>query len=352
MSDKPDTSKDPLKDIAYTPFQEPVIERDYTQGNIDASGATEELEEPKFTAPSLEDFEEMDKIEEESGSKSKPEPETPFNPHFNQLGNKEKQMGAETLADVTIDAYKKLCKAMGNVAKVSETKLEKEFAEEKIDPNLQIPVDQYGNTANPKEYFEELNKESQTTFEVSDEFVDNVRPPLIRVFKKKGIGLTDEQLLLYYGITDISQKGIALFQLKKSTNQILENMRIQTEYMRTQGHTFQRPEPPEQHDTSKSQAEADKKAKEDFMSKDFVEPEETEFQDEIFVNETGIMTIQPQKGFAETKAHDNMPKFGEKAILDDMERIAKAETSKPPSPKKPQTNRTTKKKPRKTTTKK
>ena len=311
MTQKKDTGKDPLKDIGYTPFLEPVTEREYTKGNINDSDVGGELEEPIFIAPSLEDFEEMDNAETEGASpKPKKEPATPFNPQYSELGNKEKQMGAEMLADVSLDGYKKLCKGMGSLAKVSETKLEREFAEGKIDPNLSIPIDEHGNTARPKEYFEELNHVSEKAFEVSDEFVDNVRPPLIRIFKKRGIGLTDEQLVLYYTFTDLSTKGIVLFQLKKSTNGILENMRMQTEYMRTSGNI---PTPPHNKEEA-TQA----RAKEEFMSQDFIEPEET--TDETYINEQGH---KPEIPFTESKEAVTNPKFGDQALLNDMERVDK-----------------------------
>ena len=101
----------------FSPFDEPVKERDYTKPNIDASQIEGELEEPTFEAPSFSDFEEEE------------EPK-PFNPSYNELGNKEKQMGAEMIADVVVDGYARLKKGMGSLSTISENKLEENLLKE------------------------------------------------------------------------------------------------------------------------------------------------------------------------------------------------------------------------------
>ena len=142
----------------FSPFDEPVKEREYTKPNIDASQIEGELEEPTFEAPSFSDFEE--------------EPEDkPFNPSYNELGNKEKQMGAEMIADVVVDGYARLKKGMGTLSSISENKLEREFAEGNINPNLQLPIDEYGNTASIREFVKEFNETSKEAFDTPEDFI-------------------------------------------------------------------------------------------------------------------------------------------------------------------------------------
>lgn len=288
----------------FSPFDEPVKEREYTKPNIDASQIEGELEEPTFEAPSFSDFEE--------------EPEDkPFNPSYNELGNKEKQMGAEMIADVVVDGYARLKKGMGTLSSISENKLEREFAEGNINPNLQLPIDEYGNTASIREFVKEFNETSKEAFDTPEDFKDKVKPPLIRVFKKRGVGMTDEQLLLYYFGTDFATAGITAFGLKKSADGILKQLREQTDMMRSPA-TPPPPSPTPQPSTDVSESESE-----------FEEPEEVyEVQPDIVAPKK-----QSNSNFnSEQEVPENMPSFGDPEVLREIEKIASAEqklSSKP-----------------------
>lgn len=318
----PEPTKKPLQDIGYSPFNEPVTKREYTTPNIDPSELRGELQEPIFTAPSLEELEAMDtdggkETDSEPASPKRSEP-TQINPAFSELPKKEKQMGAEMMADVVIDGYSKLGTGIGSLAKISESKLDREFADGNIDANILLPINEFGDTVTVKEFVQEFNSEAKEAFETSQEFKDKVRPPLIRVFEKRGIGMTDEQLLFYYFGTDIASKGFTAVQLRKSSNAILDNLREQTQMMRDRN----APPPPKSSQTDNAPAQQFETSRE--TQQEYQEPEEMNTnsaeEEAIIVDETS--------GFAETKYPENMPEFGNKELLADMQKLAEREEAK------------------------
>ena len=84
-----------------------------------------------------------------------------------------------------------------------------------------------------REFIEQFNSQVDGTLKTSDEFKREVKPVLVRVLQKKGIGLTDEQMLIYLFSKDIITKGVAIFALRSSVNQMMEMMKETTlEYKR------------------------------------------------------------------------------------------------------------------------
>jgi hypothetical protein len=291
-------------DASFSPFDEPVKEREYTKANIDASEIHGELEEPTFTPPSFSDFE-----DEETEQKA------PFNQSYNELGNKEKQMGAEMIADVVIDGYSRLKKGMGSFASISENKLEREFAEGNINPSIELPIDEYGNTATIREFVKEFNETSKEAFDTPDDFKEKVKAPLIRVFKKRGLGMTDEQLLMYYFGTDFVTAGFTAFGLKKSADGILVQLREQTSLLRSTN----TPPTPAPKNNQNQQASNNVSINQN----EFSEPEE------VFEVQPDIVAPKKSKksNFAsESQTPSNMPEFGNQSILNEIDKIASKET--------------------------
>jgi hypothetical protein len=219
----------------FSPLDAPVKQRAYTQHKIDDSQVMQELEEPSFERPS---FADMDGTAEEESA----EPDRPFNPSYSELDGKEKTMGAEMMADMTLDIYDKACFYMGKIPEISESKLDKLIAEGEIDPSIQLQTEAGGMPI--KDFAVEYNDSIKDAFQVTDEFKEKVRPPLIRVFKKRGIGMTDEQLLAYYFATDLGAKGVQAFMLRKTANGILDSLKENTMAIRESQLRTERPSAP------------------------------------------------------------------------------------------------------------
>lgn len=336
----------------FSPLDAPVKERSYTQHHIADAQVMEDLEEPTFQPPSFNEF--------EDGTQAEAEPQRPFNQTYSELDGKEKTMGAKMMVEMTLDLYEKGCGLLGKLPEISEGKLDRLIAEGEIDPNIEIPTEQ-GNIG-VKDFAKEYNDSIKDAFEVSDEFKEKVKPPLERVFKKRGIGMTDEQLLLYYFATDIGAKGVQALMLRKTANGILESLKENTLAIREQNAYQNKPkasEPkvkptPTEKETSNedeftdniSEVVEEVKAPEVKRTKpknnldeqvQYFEPEEVENGVYSVLNDAG--------GFkAESKTADNMPTFGDVEILAGIDKIARESDIEKPVRKK---RATTKRQPRK-----
>lgn len=294
-----DNAENTLSDKGYSPFDEPVVEREYTKPNIDPDQVTGEIEEPVYERPTLEDFADDDDIQQESKSTEQPKS---FNPEMNDLDNKEKQKGAEMIADVCIDGYSRLKKGLGTLAQFSEQKLEKEIAEGNIRPDLEIPIDEKGNRLLVRDFVKEYNESTKDAFETDDEFKEKVKEPLVRVFKKRGVGMTDEQLILYLLGTDLATSGLTAINLKKSTNTIIESLREQTEHLKG----------------------ASQKQKKSQTSESFNEYSEEEAKEQVY-HEPEERTKQKTNNFRSSVKSENLPEYGNPEILSEIDRIAEEE---------------------------
>lgn len=347
--------KEPQVEIIddFSPLDAPVKQRAYTQHHVADAQVIGELEEPTFAPPSFNDF--------EDGDGGEPEPERPFNQAYSELDGKEKTMGAKMMVEMTLDLYEKGCGFLGKLPEISEGKLDRLISEGEIDPNIQIPTE--AGELGVKEFAREYNDSIKDAFAVSDDFKEKVRPPLERVFKKRGIGMTDEQLLLYYFGMDLGTKGVQAFMLKKTANSIVDSLRENTLAIREQNYAT-RPKPQEQEVKYEPRTEPVKseeyteniseaiqeevptpKRKRPATNLDeqveFFEPEEVE---------SGVFSVLNDNGGfkAESKTADNMPTFGDADVLAGIDKIAKESELEKPVRKRTTTKRATpKRKPRK-----
>jgi hypothetical protein len=74
------------------------------------------------------------------------------------------------------------------------------------------------------EFVQGYNSQVGTAVENDPAFRKKVRPVMIRVFSKKGWGMTDEQFLLFAFGKDISIKAVTLYGMKKGVNDILARL--------------------------------------------------------------------------------------------------------------------------------
>jgi hypothetical protein len=208
----------------YNPFNESVVERDYATPKP-ASGLIDELEEPSFVPPSYEDI--IQERQEQEATGINDTFDNPFdnpNPAMNDLDSKDKKIACESLVDTVLDAYEQAHRYAQYVVKVDEETLMQKQAEGKIDLSMQIPVSETGDTMSVAEFVAQYNEQGANAIKYDKEFGIKVRPAMIRVFMKRGWGMTDEQFLLYMFGKDIAIKVGIMFQLKKTINGTLETI--------------------------------------------------------------------------------------------------------------------------------
>jgi hypothetical protein len=236
-------------------------------------------------------------------------------------------MGAEMMAEMTLDLYEKGCGFLGKLPEISESKLDRLIAEGDIDAEIGIPTE--GGVMPVKEFAVEYNDSIKSAFEVSDEFKEKVKPPLVRVFKKRGIGMTDEQLLAYYFVTDLGTKGVQAFMLKKTADNILNSLKENTIALRESRAPKPRAEQPVRPQQEASSVEYTENISEVVSERPKARPSKPktnlEEQMEYFEpEEVGVFSnLKDNGGFTEDfQEVAGMPKFGNPDILAELERLS------------------------------
>lgn len=320
----------------FSPLDAPVKQRSYTNHKIYSDAeVVEDLAEPTFQAPNFNDFDEPEAKE--------PEEKRVFNESYSELDGKEKTMGAEMMAEMTLDLYTKGCEYMGKIPQISESKLDRLIAEGEIDPSIEIPTEA-GNIG-VKDFAQEFNSSIKGAFEVDDEFREKVTPPLVRVFKKRGVGMTDEQLLLYYFGTDIFTRGAQAFMLKKTANSILDSLKENTTAIRESRIPRPEPKPRPEPDTTSRPRNIETTDAEP-IDEDYAQPvmkvvrekkskPKTNLQEQVefFEPEEGgvFQNLRGEEGGFKHEAEDiaGMPTFGDASILSEIEKIANQNSDEP-----------------------
>jgi len=208
----------------FNPLGEQVQERDYSSPKI-AEGVTEELEEPVFHTPSYQELSGEQK-DAESEQRTQFNPLEQGNPALEDLPDREKRAAVETMVEAVLDMYDGAHIFAQKAAQVSEDKLYELHRAGEINLNQRISVGA-GEDANIVELTQAYNQQASEALTPSPEVRDKVRPPMTRIFMKRGWGMTDEQALLLYFGQDIATKAILVYQLRSQMNQIIKLVTIE-----------------------------------------------------------------------------------------------------------------------------
>lgn len=210
----------PLEDMEgtqgdFNPFAQNVVEREYATPKV-ASGVIDDLEEPVFEQKNP--FEE--RMQEEQ--QGQPHPFEDGNPALNDLDFQDKKIACESLVDTALDTYEQLHAVAQNFVQVDEAEMIQKQQDGEIDLAMEIPVDEQGTSMSVMDFVQQYNEQSKDALQYDKEFGYKVRPAMLRVFMKKGWGMTDEQFLMYAFGKDLLTKTAIVFSLKKTMNNTFE----------------------------------------------------------------------------------------------------------------------------------
>lgn len=285
----------------YSPLDEPVKERAYTTPNIDSSNLEAELEEPTFSAPNFDDF---NSEEQEPNS---------FNPAIDNLDKKEQAYASEQMVDTVLDVYGKAHLLANRVTKIKEQKIADAMESGEISPNLEVPIDEQGNTLGLMQYVQEYNNQLDDAIKLEDDFIQKVRPPMIRVFQKKGLAMTDEQFLLFAFGSDIVTKGAMIYQLTKQNKKLFDMWKEQSVSV---------PKQKSSPASAPAQAESETPSEPKTITRvDEVFQEPEEFTAESMVSD--MMGAKKESKFENTQQAEGMPTFGDPDILKELDKLSK-----------------------------
>ena len=168
------------------------------------------IPEPAFTPPPFQMDEDEDVAEPQQTKEKKQQ--QPFIEELEDMSAGEKKRQADAMADMAIGVYSYLHKAAEGLCKINEDKARESHLKGDINLNAKITYDD-GTIRTVEQVIVEYNSGTSDVLTVSQEFKDNVRPLLTRILLKKGIGLTDEEMLAYYVVMDLVQKVPIVIQL-------------------------------------------------------------------------------------------------------------------------------------------
>ncbi len=227
-----------------------VNEKSYAKPNIrvDPAQANQPIPEPTFAPPPVTPTNEAAKPQ---GPPQPPPP--PVNPQLQDLPKKDKDNAAKVAANMVINGYELANKLADDACQISDTAVKKLSKKGLID--LRIPLQIATGQISMAQFIDVYNEQSAGAFTVSQEFKDEIRPPLERIFAARGIGATDMDLVLSCLGKDLAFKvprfiqllGVRrdmITQLKDSTAQWGKLMREQGANNAPQNHNPP-PPPPE-----------------------------------------------------------------------------------------------------------
>ena len=234
-------NQETMSDNGFNPFEQPVIERDYTKGIVD--NVDETLYED---AKVVEDFDSNTGSEDFESYEEDDIPQAEFNNNpeedymdesdmggntggssklaegnLQDLSPAQKRKSAEKTADAMLGLYCKFVPApfkqwaSFKERKINELSLKKEIdLEMELDGELTI-----------KDYIDNHNKQVEAIFEVTEEQKNEIREPLIDVLLEQELALTPTQRLLMAVGGHLTTLGISAFQLAQNNKMALETFK-------------------------------------------------------------------------------------------------------------------------------
>lgn len=322
----------------FSPLDDNVTQREYTKPNVKIDSFTP-IEEPTFAIPS---FEELDNNfrqqlgeDDPSGSVDdrkvwgRSEEMGSANPYVENLDKKEQKQASMAMVEAILDGYSQLKKLSNRLLMISPTKVQKLINEGEIDANTMIPMGR-GQMIPLMDYIQTYNTEVSDTISMSDEFREKVSPVLLRVLQKRNIGMSDENLLAYYAVTDMLDTGIKIYGVNQQNKQILEQLK---ELKQSGVYSQQAPqsEPPKQKEAPKREERVFEEEEYEQPSKpqrEYVEPEEIKVNKRDDYTQVEVLDdlqpeIKPKRAKKSRVVKSTaMPEFGDSDLIAHMESIA------------------------------
>ena len=228
--------------MEYDPMGTPINEKPYTKPNvkINPNDLKGDIPEPSFTPPVID----LGEPKLEAPAQPKKERE-PFNKEMNDLPKRDKEVAASHVANMIMQLYEGANVWANKGMVFNEKKLNKLAQEGEVDFSIRIPLDYASNqTVTLSEFVNDFNSQQKDSLVVSKEFKEEVTPILERVLKKRGIGATDEQMLIFMFGKDIAVKGSMFFAARSQMNEIVGMMKEMTQQMKGGDFSSQMNTPP------------------------------------------------------------------------------------------------------------
>lgn len=240
---EPEEIRDENEGANYDPMGAPINEKAYTKPNvrINPKDLQGDIPEPSFQAPLID----LDKPKLEDVPPIPKKEKEPFNKEMNDLPKKDKEVAASHVANMLMQVYEGLNHLANQGMMFNDRKLNKLQQEGEVDFSIRVPKDYTSNqTMSAAEFIQEFNRQQKDSLKVSKEFKEEVTPILERVLRKRGIGMTDEQMLIFLFGKDIAIKGQQFMVARSQMGEIIDMLKEQTDAMKSGNFRSQMQTPP------------------------------------------------------------------------------------------------------------
>ena len=262
-------NQETMSENGFNPFEQPVIERDYTKGivdnvdetlyedakvveDFDADGGSDDFQtyeeddipQAEFNMNPEEDFSNDDSDMSDGGGSSKL-----AEGNLQDLSPAQKRKSAEKTADAMLGLYCKFVPApFKQWASFKERKINELSLKKEIDLEMELDGE-----ITIKDYIDNTNREVEAIFEVSEEQKNEIREPLIDVLLEQELALTPTQRLIMAVGGHLTTLSISAFQLAQNNKMALETFKqFQSDKIMSsqpyqqaqpQGQPYQQPKP-------------------------------------------------------------------------------------------------------------
>lgn len=189
----------------YNPFADEIVERSYTQTDVNTAAQVQESEDGL-------------QLEE-----TKENPLSDLPPHT-------KRRAAEQTANIMLKTYAQIApQPFKWWAKFPEEKIEKMAFNGEIDLSLEV-----SEGISFDDYMKQTNAQLDKIFEVDADTLNDIREPLIEVLMEQNLELTPTQRLIAAVLSHVMQMFSVAFKLSKQNNRILSYQKHLTFLMQGQ----------------------------------------------------------------------------------------------------------------------
>lgn len=202
----------------YNPINDgPVDKKNYGANfAVDQRIIEEGVQEHELTPPPIEIMEETP-----PPAPQPKKPEQPLNPELNDLSMAEKRKNAEQTYAMVMGVYSQMHVWANAWVKVGERKINRMHEEGRIDKNFIIKDPSDNSQEKLGACILAFDQSIDGKLVVDEEFKQTVKEPMIRVFMKKGVGMTDEQFILYAFATHIGKNAVIAYDLIRDRNRFI-----------------------------------------------------------------------------------------------------------------------------------
>ena len=212
-------------------------DREYTKGNKDNN--IDEVDEA-YIKPNV-----IDEDDHEVDEKEEPKL---VNPEVKNLSSDEKRIASENAFDIAVQGYKMLFELSRKGVRIKDSKINQLVRKGEV--NLYVPIsvtteDNKVVLMPFKDVIEIFNKNVDNELVYSQDFIDNIREPVIHKFMENGIGLTNDNMIWYLVIMELARMGLAVYGLHTLKTSFINDAKDNFEDMKKQNIAQQQPQQPQ-----------------------------------------------------------------------------------------------------------